>query len=118
MGSGASRKECHVVRNGTAVVKHFADGCMKLEDLTCGANPQRLEAIILNAEPEASCWEARERVEQRWYYILEGKLEVFVNESSHMLSEGDSLYLKSADSHIWRNPTSRRARALVVTAVV
>ncbi|GAB4348351.1 MAG: hypothetical protein Kow0099_30830 [Candidatus Abyssubacteria bacterium] len=65
-----------------------------------------------------SCWEVKELPEERWYYILEGTLEVFVNEACYLLSEGDSLYLKSDSSHIWRNPANRRTRALVVTAVV
>ncbi|MBI5117261.1 cupin domain-containing protein [Candidatus Poribacteria bacterium] len=114
--ASATQSECLVIRNGAAAVLDFSEGCLKVEDLTHGMNARNLEAILATAEPGASSWEATGRVGERWYYILEGKLEVLVNDIAYLLGEGDSIYLDSSASHVWRNPTRRQTKALVLTS--
>ncbi|MBI4832843.1 MAG: cupin domain-containing protein [Candidatus Lindowbacteria bacterium] len=107
---------CHVVLNGNGVVRDFSEGCLRIEDLTYGAKAKALGATVAIAEPGASCWEATEDAGEKWYYILEGKLEVLVNQTSYFLGEGDSIYLESSVSHVWRNPTGGKTKALVLSS--
>jgi len=108
--------DCFVVRKGSGYVSDSVEGILKLEVLTHDAHSNELEAIVATAEPGASCWEAQPQGGDKWYYILEGKLEVVVNEVSYVLGEGDSIYLDSDAQHIWRNPGKRQAKALVLTS--
>ena len=108
--------ESFVVRKGDGFVADFVEGSLKLESLTHGAGSKGLEAMVATAEPGAACWETRTKSGDKWYYILEGKLEVVVNDVSYTLKQGDSIYLDSDAQHIWRNPGKRRARALVLTS--
>ena len=110
--------ECLVVRKGNGFVSDSMEGSMKLECLTHGASSNELEAVVATAEPGAACWEAKTHVGEKWYFILEGKLEVLVNNESYVLNKGDSIYIDSNAQHVWRNPGKRRAKALVLTSPV
>lgn len=106
----------HLRRNGTGSVDYLMDGGLKLESLSHGLNSGGLEAVAITAEPGVSCWEGKVDGHSKWYHILEGKLEVIANDVAHVLDEGDSIYLESAVSHIWRNSSKKTARALVLTS--
>ncbi|MBI5116885.1 cupin domain-containing protein [Candidatus Poribacteria bacterium] len=110
------QKDCVVTREGSRITQDFPEGCLKLEHLVHEACSGTLTAVLATAEPGASTWEAQELPGDKWYYILKGKLEVTVNNSSHLLAEGDSIYLQSTGSHIWRNPTKEETKALVVAS--
>jgi quercetin dioxygenase-like cupin family protein len=114
--NGGRQKDCVVTREGSRITKDFSEGCLRLEHLIHEACSGTLTAVLATAEPGASTWEAQELPGDKWYYILKGKLEVIVNDASHLLAEGDSIYLQSADSHIWRNPTKEETKALVVAS--
>ena len=111
-----SRVQCSVVQKGKGFVQDLMDGSLRFEDLTYEANSKSLEAVVATAEPGVSCWEGRIHAGGKWYYILEGKLELVIKNSSYILEEGDSIYVEPADSHIWRNPTDRTAKALVLSS--
>jgi uncharacterized cupin superfamily protein len=111
-----SQKPFHFVPKGNGFVHDLMGGSLKLEDLTHGANAKELEAVVATAEPGVSCWEREVTSGGKWYYILEGKLEVLVNDTSYVLSEGDCIYLGPTDSHIWRNVTDKPAKALMVSS--
>jgi len=115
--SGRSRgAESFLLRNGSAPVHNLMEGTLKLENLTHGAGSDGIEAVVMTAEPGVSCWEGKLSDAGKWYHILEGTLEIIANDVSHVLGEGDSLYLDSAIPHIWRNPGDRAARALVISS--
>lgn len=111
-----SQGKCVVVRKGTGFVSDSVEGSFKLESLTHGADSNELDAVVATAEPGAACWEAKPHDGEKWYYILEGKLEVLVNDVSHVLCKGDSIYLHSNAQHIWRNPGKRKTKVLVLTS--
>ena len=87
-----------------------------METLTDSSCASQLAAAVATADPGMSCWERAGLGEDRWYYVLEGELEVRVGEVSHLLTAGDSIYLEASNSHIWRNPGSKRAKALVLSS--
>ncbi len=112
-GAGSSESHCAVIPKGTGLVHDFMDGDLRIEDLTHGADSEGLEALIVTAEPGASCWEGNDVAGGKWYFILDGKLEVLVNEDSHVLNKEDSIYVGPGCSHIWRNHTDKVTRMLM-----
>ena len=105
-----------LVPKGMGSIHDLMDGSLKLESLTQGANSKELEAMVATAEPGVSCWEGKAYTGGKWYHILEGKLEVLVNDESYILRQGDSIYLESTTPHIWRNPSRGTTRALVLSS--
>jgi uncharacterized cupin superfamily protein len=90
-------------------------GSLKIEDLAGGAASNSLAASVATAEPGVSCWEGKTDDGGKWYHILEGALELVANSTSHILREGDSLYLEATIPHIWRNSGDRTAKFLVLS---
>jgi hypothetical protein len=105
-----------LLRNGTGPVRNIMEGALKLEDLACGESSNSLQALVATAEPGFSCWEGKTSDGGKWYHILEGTLEVFAHNASHVLSEGDSIYVESTTPHIWRNPGRRTAKVLMLSS--
>ena len=108
--------EYYLRRNGMGPIDDLMDGGLKLESLSHDLNSCGLEAVAITAEPGVSCWEGKVDGRSKWYHILEGKLEVIANDVTHILVEGDSIYMESAVPHIWRNSGKKTARALVLTS--
>ena len=112
----ALSRDYSLLRNGAGPIQNLMDGTLRIEDLTCGASSGSLEAVVATAEPGVSCWEGKATDGGKWYHMLEGTLEVVANNISHILSEGDSLYLESTIPHIWRNSGDRTAKILVLSS--
>jgi mannose-6-phosphate isomerase-like protein (cupin superfamily) len=112
----SSSGEFFLLRNGTGPAQDLMEGTLKLENLTHGASASAFDAIVATAEPGVSCWEGKVSGSDRWYHILEGTLDIIIHGVTHRLVAGDSLYLESMVSHIWRNPGSETARALVLSS--
>lgn len=102
------------IRNGTGLTR--TDGNLKIEDLTHGANSKEIEVTVVTAEPGASCEETEIYLGEKWFYILEGKLEILVNDVTYHLNAGDSIYLESTAAHRWRNVHKGKTRALVFSS--
>lgn len=102
------------IRNGAGLTR--TDGNLKIEDLTHGANSKEMEVNVMTAEPGASCQETEIYLGEKWFYILEGKLEMLVNDVTYRLNAGDSIYLESTAAHRWRNAHKGKTRALVFSS--
>lgn len=101
------------IPKGSGFIHDLMDGSLKLEELTHDANTNEIEAVVATVEPGVSCWERKMCSGGKWYFILEGKLEILVNDVSYILDEGDSIYLGPIDSHIWRNAAEDTAKVLM-----
>lgn len=51
---------------------------------------------------------------EEFIFILEGSLDIYIDEEVHTLYEGDSFYFKSTQRHRFKNSTDRKARAIWV----
>ncbi len=111
---GAARGGYLFIRNGAALTR--TDGNLKIEDLTHEANSKKLAVTVVTAEPGASSKETEIYLGEKWFYILEGELEILVNEVLYRLSEGDSIYLESTAAHRWRNVHTGKTRTLVFSS--
>ncbi len=115
-GEAMSGGEHFVVRKGAGLVHNLLNGSLKLEQLTHGAKCKELKAAVVTVEPGAASEVTEIYVGEKWYYVLEGKLEFFVNDVSYILDKGDSIYLESTAPHTWRNIHDGKTRALVFSS--
>lgn len=51
---------------------------------------------------------------EEFIFIVQGNLDVYINEEVHKLEEGDSLYFKSNQRHRFKNNTDKPTKALWV----
>lgn len=51
---------------------------------------------------------------EEFIFILEGNLDVYIEDTIHSLKEGDSLYFKSTENHRFKNNTDKLTRAIWV----
>ncbi|RJP69138.1 MAG: cupin domain-containing protein [Candidatus Abyssobacteria bacterium SURF_17] len=108
--------ECSIIRKGTGSRRHFSNGAFTLEKLQGTASFSELRPALVTILPGASSEDIEIYVGEKWFYVLEGKLEVHVNGTPHLLSEGDSMYLEYTAAHTWRNAHNGKTRALVISS--
>ena len=51
---------------------------------------------------------------EEFIFIIEGKLDVYIDETVYSLNEGDSLYFKSSQKHRFKNTTDKLTKAIWV----
>ena len=51
---------------------------------------------------------------EEFIYIVEGKLDIYIDDVIHSLNEGDSLYFKSSQKHRFKNNTDKPTKAIWV----
>lgn len=74
-----------------------------------------MQFLWLNAGPGASSGErSYSHAGEECGLILKGKMEFVIGEESHVLEEGDSIYLRSTIPHRWRNVGDDELKAVWV----
>lgn len=93
---------------------HEADRRIKLEQLIPHTQNAVLEANIHVVEPGAHSAGDISHPGEEFGYILEGRLELWVEDSRYELEAGDSFHFPSDARHRYRNPGEGTARILWV----
>ncbi len=74
-----------------------------------------MEPHLFYIEPGAGSEEAYSHQGEEFIFVLEGKLEIWIDEIEHYILEpGDTLYFSSSSRHRWRNPTNNMTVVLWV----
>ncbi len=115
LGKKSSSRECFLLQSGTGPAQDLMESTLRLENLTPEASASAFDAVVATAEPGVSCWEGDASGSDRWYHILEGTLDIIINAVTQRLAEGDSLYLESVTSYIWRNPGKEKTKVLILS---
>jgi quercetin dioxygenase-like cupin family protein len=113
-----SRSGYFFIRKGSGHIQNFMNGNLKMETLTHGTTAKEIKAAVLTAEPGASSDDTEINFGEKWFYVLEGTLEILVNDVFYTLKEGDSIYLEPAAVHTWRNAHEKKMKALVFSSLV
>lgn len=103
------------IRKGSGLIQNFMNGNLKMETLTHGTNAKEIKVDVLTAEPGASS-DTEVYLGEKWFYVLEGSLEILVNDMFYTLNEGDSIYLEPAAVHTWRNVHGKKMKLLVFSS--
>jgi transcriptional regulator with XRE-family HTH domain len=75
-----------------------------------------LQAVELHLLP-GRVGEPSAHAGEEWIYVLDGAVEVLVNDSTSELGEGDAAHFRADIPHSIRNPASESATVLVVNAL-
>lgn len=114
----AAPEEQVVQRDGERPLIHLesrtGNGSIDLERLAPYQEQTLLEANIHLVQPGAESDGAITHEGEEVGYVIEGTIELTVDETSHILNAGDSFYFRSELAHRYRNPGSTVARLLWV----
>jgi quercetin dioxygenase-like cupin family protein len=104
------------IRKGSGRIQKFRDGNLEMETLTHGTAAKEIKAAVVTAEPGVCSDDTEIYFGEKWFYVLEGTLEMLVNDQLYILNEGDSIYLEPTAIHTWRNTKEGRMKALVFSS--
>jgi quercetin dioxygenase-like cupin family protein len=104
------------IRKGTGLIQDFMNGNLRMETLTHGTSAKTLRVAVVTLEPGASSDDTEIYFGEKWFYVLDGEMEMLVNDAAYSLSEGDSIYLEPTAVHTWRNSHSGQTKALVFSS--
>lgn len=85
------------------------------ESLNPDAADKHLWAYIVTLDPNKEHeMVAYQHEGEEFVYVLDGKVEIQVNEEANLLSKGESLHFNSAKTHNLKNLSTRQSKLLVV----
>jgi transcriptional regulator with XRE-family HTH domain len=107
-----------VLKSADRPVVNLGSGKQKLtihlERLIVPRRGQLLQGDIHVIEPGAHSEEPISHVGEEFGFVLEGELELILNDTPHRLGAGDSFYFASDTPHSYSNPGKSVARVLWV----
>jgi len=108
----------HVSRKSEYPVVSFDGSTEKWHVLGAGLFQGKIRAVVSTLGPRAKGVKTDKVVidpgQMKLFYVLEGKVALHYNGSSHQLEAGDSAYLDGGTPHGWENLGSKSAKALWV----
>ncbi len=109
------KKNTDVMRKDERHAIESIDSNTKISLLTSSNIEKNMEPILYEIAPGGqSGRDYYTHPGEEFIFILEGELDVFINETVHTLYEGDSLYFKSSQKHRFVNNGSKLAKAVWV----
>lgn len=106
----------HVLHGDEAPALPFAGEGVKLSALGPPGDA-RMEPVLLELEPGAGYAEQVAIESEAFFVVVEGRLEITLEEGSEVVAAGDSLYLRAGVVHSVRNPDDHLpARAVAVAS--
>ncbi len=110
-----AKKNTDVMRKNERHVIESIDSNTKISLLTSSDIEKNMEPILYEIAPGGeSGRDYYTHPGEEFIFILEGTLEIYINEMAHSLNEGDSLYFKSTQKHRFVNNGDRVAKAIWV----
>ncbi|MBZ4683835.1 MAG: hypothetical protein PWP46_1229 [Fusobacteriaceae bacterium] len=91
------------------------DSNTKISLLASGNIDKDMEPILYEIGPYGeSGRESYQHPGEEFVFVLEGKLDVYINDKCYSLEEGDSLYFKSNQKHKFKNETNKTCKVMWV----
>jgi transcriptional regulator with XRE-family HTH domain len=108
---GGHQEDLPVLKEGSRPVIMARSG-VKLERLIPFGEDHALQGNIHIVEPRSGSQGELRHEGEEVGYILEGELDLTIDDRTWRLQAGDSFNFKSNRAHTYRNPGTRRARIL------
>ena len=109
------KKNTDVMRKSERHAIESIDSNTKISLLTSSNIEKNMEPILYEIAPGGeSGRDYYNHPGEEFIFILEGSLDVHINDIVHSLEDGDSLYFKSSQKHRFKNNSDKLARALWV----
>lgn len=75
---------------------------------------RNLESMIVTIPPLHQHGDPFNHPGEEFIYILDGTLEIFLDDKKHLVKQGDSIHYPSNITHVWKNPLKHTLKLLVV----
>lgn len=109
------KKDTVLIRRNERDSIESVDSNTKISLLTSNDIDKQMEPIFYEIGPKGeSGRDYFAHPGEEFVFVLQGNLEIYVNEKKYSLEEGDSLYFKSSQKHKFYNPTERTAKVIWV----
>lgn len=109
------KKDTVLIRRRERDAIESVDSNTKISLLTSSDIEKNMEPLLYEIGPFGESGRSSyHHPGEEFLFLLEGSLDVYVNEKRYELNEGDSLYFKSTQKHKFKNETSKRAKVLWV----
>lgn len=109
------KKNSDLIRAGERHSIESVDSNTKISLLTSSNIEKSMEPILYEIGPNGeSGRDYYTHPGEEFIFLLEGNLDIYMEETVHHLSEGDSFYFKSSQKHRFKNNTDKPAKALWV----
>jgi transcriptional regulator with XRE-family HTH domain len=109
------KKNTDVIRKHERSVVESIDSNTTISLLTSSDIEKNMEPIYYEIGPGGeSGRNYYHHVGEEFVFVIEGVLDVYINDKKHTLYEGDSLYFKSTQKHRFKNDSNKTVKALWV----
>lgn len=108
----SSDEAAMIIRHNKRQKIAFSDSNVILEILTPKSETASEDVFVFTFEMPAQKWSNDERVSHNvdeCFYVSKGQLEALVGDTTYVLHEGDSMYIKSNTPHNFYNPGPQTA---------
>lgn len=110
-----TKKDMVVTRKNDRDIVESLDSKTKIALLTSNDIDKNMEPIYYEIEPNGqSGRNYYHHIGEEFVYIIEGTLDVYINDTMYNLYEGDSMYFKSNQKHKFKNNSDKKVKALWV----
>ena len=104
-----------MIRENERHVLESIDSKAKISLLTSSDIEKTMEPILYEILPDGeSGKDFYHHNGEEFVFVIEGELEVYINEDLYSLKKGDSIYFKSNQKHKFKNNSNKVTRALWV----
>ncbi len=109
------KKDTVMIRESERHVLESIDSKAKISLLTSSDIEKTMEPILYEIMPDGeSGKDFYHHNGEEFVFVIEGELEVYINENLYNLRKGDSIYFKSNQKHKFKNNSKKITRALWV----
>lgn len=110
-----AKKDTVVTRKAERDIIESLDSKTKIALLTSNDIDKNMEPIYYEIEPNGqSGRNFYQHIGEEFVYIIEGTLDVYIDETMYNLNDGDSMYFKSNQKHKFKNNSGKKVKALWV----
>lgn len=109
------KQNVEIVRKNEAKGIESVDSNTKISLLTSSSIDKTMEPILYEIGPYGeSGRDCYNHSGEEFIYIVEGNLDIYIDDVVYSLEEGDSLYFKSTHNHRFKNNTDKTTKAVWV----
>lgn len=109
------KKDTVLIRKNERDSIESIDSNTKISLLTSNDIDKQMEPIFYEIGPRGeSGRDFFSHPGEEFVFVLQGKLEIDINDKNYMLEEGDSLYFKSSQKHKFVNPSDEMTKVIWV----
>lgn len=105
-----------VLQEKDRVKINFSEGDAKIQMLVRDVRNKRMQPFFTTLEPGGGSGGFYSHVGEEFGIVLDGTLEIQIEEQCYTVRKNESFYFSSRDPHSWRNPGKRKTEVIWVVS--